>query len=196
VTAVAIIDSGGANIASLRAALRRLGADSVVTSDPAVIRNASRVLLPGVGAAHDAMRRLRTSGLDALIRQLRQPLLGVCLGMQILFERSEEGPAECLGVIPGAATKFEARKGLPVPHMGWNQLKPLKPDPLLEGISSLDHVYFVHSFALAPNAATIATTDYGGEFAAVVRHGNFCGTQFHPERSSGVGARILANFLK
>jgi glutamine amidotransferase len=193
---VAIIDSGGANIASLRAALARLGADSVVTSDPDVIRGATRVLLPGVGSAHNAMARLRSTGLDRLIPTLKQPLLGICLGMQILFESSEEGPANGLAVIPGQVKRLQFAPGLPVPHMGWNQLSQGKTDPLLDGVSSLDYVYFVHGYAVPPNDATVATCDYGSAFTAVARHDNFCGTQFHPERSGVVGARILANFLK
>jgi glutamine amidotransferase len=191
-----IIDSGGANIASLQAALRRLGAESVVTTDHAVIRQATRVLLPGVGSAHDAMARLRMAGLDQLVPTLKQPLLGICLGMQLLFERSEEGPANCLGVIPGTIGKLKSEPGRPVPHMGWNQLTQVRPDPLLDGISSLDHVYFVHGFAAPTSSATVAITDYSVAFTSVARHENFCGTQFHPERSGVVGARILANFLK
>jgi glutamine amidotransferase len=167
VTAIAIIDSGGANITSLR-----------------------------VGSAHDAMARLRTSGLDQVIPTLKQPLLGVCLGMQILFERSEEGPARGLGVIPGSVDRIQSAPGLPVPHMGWNQLVQTRPDPLLDGISGLDYVYFVHGFAAAVGEHTVASVDYGGRFTAVVRRDNFCGTQFHPERSGTVGARILSNFLK
>ena len=193
---VAIIDSGGANIASLRAALSRLGVESQVTTDHAVIKRAPRVLLPGVGTAHDAMARLRIAGLDQLIPQLRQPLLGICLGMQILFERSEEGPANCLGVIPGSITRLQSEPGRPVPHMGWNQMTQVRPDPLLDGITSLDHVYFVHSFAAPTSPATVAITDYGAAITAVARRDNFCGTQFHPERSGVVGSRILANFLK
>ncbi len=195
-SAVVIIDSGGANIASLRAALARLGAESVVTTDHGVIRGASRVLLPGVGSAHDAMARLRMAGLDQLIPQLKQPLLGICLGMQILFERSDEGPANCLGVIPGSIGKLQSVPGRPVPHMGWNQMIQVRPDPLLDGVSSLDYVYFVHSFAAPTSAATIAITDYGTALTSVARRDNFCGTQFHPERSGVVGSRILANFLK
>lgn len=191
-----IIDSGGANIASLQAALGRLGAESVVSTDQAVIRRAPRVLLPGVGSAHDAMARLRLAGLDQLIPQLKQPLLGICLGMQILFERSEEGPANCLGVIPGAITRLQSVPGLPVPHMGWNQMTQVRPDPLLDGISSIDYVYFVHSFAAPTSLATVAITDYGTALTAVARRDNFCGTQFHPERSGLVGSRILGNFLK
>ena len=193
---VVIIDSGGANIASLRAALARLGAGSVVTTDHDVIRRAPRVLLPGVGSAQDAMARLRIAGLDQLIPTLKQPLLGICLGMQILFERSEEGPANCLGVIPGSIGKLRTEPGRPVPHMGWNQMTQVRPDPLLDGISSLDYVYFVHSFAAPTSSATVAITDYSVAFTAVARRDNFCGTQFHPERSGVVGARILGNFLK
>ena len=195
-SAIAIIDSGGANIASLRAALTRLGADSVVTSDAAIIQRAPRVLLPGVGSAHNAMARLRGTGLDKVIPTLKQPLLGICLGMQILFDSSEEGPANGLAVIPGSAVKLQFAPGQPVPHMGWNQLTHAKPDPLLEGLSSLDYVYFVHSYAVPAGNFTVATTDYGTPFSAVVRRDNFCGTQFHPERSGVVGARLLANFLK
>jgi len=193
---VAIIDSGGANIASLRAALSRLGADSVVTSDSGVIQRAARVLLPGVGSAHNAMGRLRATGLDKLIPTLRQPLLGICLGMQILFDASEEGPANGLAVIPGNVERLQFAPGLPVPHMGWNQLNQSRPDPLLEGVNALDYVYFVHGYAVPAGDWTVATTDYGSNFTAVARRDNFCGTQFHPERSGVVGARILANFLK
>jgi len=195
-TPVAIIDSGGANITSLRAALARLGAESQVTSDPDVIQRAARVLLPGVGSAHNAMARLRGTGLDRLIPTLKQPLLGICLGMQILFDMSEEGPANGLAVIPGRVEKLQFARGLPVPHMGWNQLQEMKADPLLDGVSSLDYVYFVHGYAVRAGTWTVATTEYGGSFTAVARRDNFCGTQFHPERSGLVGARILANFLK
>jgi glutamine amidotransferase len=194
--AVAIIDSGGANIASLRAALSRLSTDSVVTTDHEVIRRAPRVLLPGVGSAHNAMLRLRGAGLDQLIPTLKQPLLGICLGMQLLYDRSEEGPVNCLGVIPGSIGKMQPEPGKPVPHMGWNQMTQVINDPLLEGVSSLDYVYFVHSFAAPTSGATVAITDYSIPLTAVARRDNFCGTQFHPERSGVVGARILANFLK
>ena len=195
-SAAVIIDSGGANIASLRVALSRLGTDSVVTTDHGVIQRAPRVFLPGVGSAHDAMSRLRIAGLDQLIPTLKQPLLGICLGMQILFDRSEEGPATTLGAIPGNVDKLHSAPGLPVPHMGWNQLVQMKADPLLDGVSALDYVYFVHSYAVPAGSFTVASTDYGSNFTAVARRDNFCGTQFHPERSGVVGARILANFLK
>jgi imidazole glycerol-phosphate synthase subunit HisH len=192
---VAIIDSGGANLASLRYALERLGARSLVSSDAATIAQAGRLLLPGVGAAGDAMRRLRAQGLDTLIPQLSAPLLGICLGMQLLFSHSAEDDTPCLGVLAGTVARLHGRPGLPVPHMGWNTLAVQRPDPLLEGITSEDHVYFVHSYAAPAGACTLAATDYGGPLSAVVRRANFYGVQFHPERSSAAGARILRNFL-
>jgi glutamine amidotransferase len=193
---VVIIDSGGANLASLRFALDRLGARSQVTSDAAQIAAAPRVLLPGVGAAADAMARLRAGGLDRLIPQLRMPLLGICLGMQLLFEHSAEGDTICLGVIDGTVERMRAVPGRPVPHMGWNTLEMQHEDPLLAGIGSGDRLYFVHSFAASIGNDTLASVDYGGAHCAIVRRGNFRGVQFHPERSSTPGARILRNFLE
>jgi imidazole glycerol-phosphate synthase subunit HisH len=193
---VAIIDSGGANLASLEFAIQRLGATAIVTTDARTIAAADRVLLPGVGSAGDAMQRLRAQSLVEPIRALRQPVMGICLGMQLLFEYSAEDSADCLGILPGNVAKIAYRPGLPVPHMGWNQLSVRTPDPLLAGIASGEYVYFVHSYAASPSPVTIATTDYGTPIAAVVRQANFYGTQFHPERSSGVGARILRNFLE
>lgn len=193
---VVIIDSGGANLASLVFALERLEARAAVTSDPQTIRAARRVILPGVGSAQDAMRRLQASGIAEVLPQLQQPLLGICLGMQLLFNRSEEGEVDCLGIIPGAVRRLRPAAGHPVPHMGWNTLSRRRDDALLEHIEDHDYVYFVHSYAVSPSSATLATTDYGTEFSAVVRAGNFFGTQFHPERSAGAGARLLANFLR
>ncbi|MFO1392622.1 MAG: imidazole glycerol phosphate synthase subunit HisH [Steroidobacteraceae bacterium] len=195
-TEVAIIDNGGANIASLRYALDRLGADSHLTADPEVLNAAPRVILPGVGAAADAMQRLETSGLVATIRALRQPVLGICLGMQLLFESSEEGDTRCLGLIAGRVQRFPQRDGYPVPHMGWNQVDFAVAEPLLRGIDTGDYVYFVHGYAAPVGPWTVATTDYGGPFSAVVRQGNFAGAQFHPERSGSTGSRLLANFLE
>jgi imidazole glycerol-phosphate synthase subunit HisH len=192
---VAIIDSGGANLASLRYALERLGARSLVSSDAATIARAERVLLPGVGAAGNAMRRLRAQGLDSLIPQLRAPLLGICLGMQLLFTHSDEDDTPCLGVLEGTVARLASEPGRPVPHMGWNTLSVQRSDPLLEGIGGADHVYFVHSFAVPCGRCTLAATDYGAPMSAVVRRANFYGVQFHPERSSAAGARILRNFL-
>jgi imidazole glycerol-phosphate synthase subunit HisH len=196
VSEVAIIDNGGANIASLRYALERLGADAQLTADPAVLRSAARVILPGVGAAGDAMQRLESLRLVDVIRGLGQPVLGICLGMQLLFGASGEGDTRCLGIIAGRVERFADRRDYPVPHMGWNQLQFAAPDPLLRGIASGDYVYFVHSYAVPVGPSTVATTDYGGAFSAVVRQGNFMGAQFHPERSAATGARLLRNFLE
>ena len=192
---VAIVDSGGANLASLQFALERLGVRSIVTNDPAQIAAAPRVLLPGVGAAGDAMRRLRATGLDQLIPRLRMPLLGICLGMQLLFEHSSEDDTPCLGVLPGHIDRLPPSTQLPVPHMGWNTLEIISEDTLLRGIGAGDYVYFVHSYAAPITHSTMAAVRYGSSFAAVVRKGNFCGVQFHPERSAAVGARLLHNFL-
>jgi glutamine amidotransferase len=193
---VAIIDSGGANIASLRCALERLGASAQLTTDPAVISAARRVILPGVGAAADAMQRLRSLDLVATLRRLSQPVLGICLGMQLLFEASDEGDASCLGLIPAKVRRFPDRDGFPVPHMGWNQLEFGEETSLLRGIARGDYVYFVHSYRADVGPWAIATTDYGGSFSSLVQHQNFHGSQFHPERSGRVGARLLANFLE
>ena len=190
-----IIENGGANTASLRHALERLAVAPDLTSDAAAIRAASHVILPGVGAARDAMSRLRARGLDDLIPRLTQPVLGICLGMQLLYESSEEGATPCLGVIRGTARRLVALPGRPVPHMGWNQLTPTASAALLEGIESGAHAYFVHSYALPIGAETIASTDYGDEFSAVIARDNFFGMQFHPERSAHTGARLLENFL-
>jgi glutamine amidotransferase len=197
---VVVIDSGGANLASLLFALRRLGAGAAVSTDAARIRSASHVLLPGVGAAHDAMARLRASGLDQVLPLLEQPVLGICLGMQLLFDSSEEAPGgasdtRCLGIVPGKVQRMQVAPGMPVPHMGWNQLEHLAADPLFDGIGQGDYVYFVHSYAAPVAGRTLAACDYGGPFTAVVRQGNFRGVQFHPERSAAVGARLLGNFL-
>lgn len=192
---VVIVASGGANIASLQYALQRLDAASTVSADANLIRAASHVILPGVGAAADAMSRLRERGLDALIPTLRQPVLGICLGMQLLYEASEEGDARCLGIIRGRAERFAPASDRPVPHMGWNTLDIRRPCALLAGLENGDYGYFVHSYALPLSAATVASTDYGAAFSACVQSRNFYGAQFHPERSAAVGARLLKNFL-
>jgi imidazole glycerol-phosphate synthase subunit HisH len=192
---VILVASGGANIASLQFALQRLGARSEVSADPERVRRATHVILPGVGAAADAMSRLRESRLDELIPTLAQPVLGVCLGMQLLHEASDEGDTACLGVLQGRARRLEAAERRPVPHMGWNTLEARRECPLLDGIAEGAYAYFVHSYALDLSAATLALTRYGTEFSACVGWRNFYGTQFHPERSAGVGARLLGNFL-
>jgi glutamine amidotransferase len=193
--AVAIIDSGGANIASLKFALERLGASCELTVDPERIKNAPRVILPGVGAAADAMQRLGEKGLDKLLPQLEQPVLGICLGMQLLMDASEEGAAPCLGIISGVARLLESAPGRPVPHMGWNQLAITRNSRLLDGIADGSYFYFVHSYAIDMLSTTVASSDYGRDFSAIIRDANFMGTQFHPERSGENGARLLANFL-
>lgn len=192
---IVIVASGGANTASLQFALQRLGVDSAVSADPAAIRAATHVILPGVGAAADAMSRLKQHGLDTLIPTLRQPVLGICLGMQLLFDASQEGNVACLGIIPGRAARFAQATARPVPHMGWNTLDIRHPCALLEGLSDGSYAYFVHSFALDVGAATVASSHYGAAFSACVQWRNFYGAQFHPERSAAVGARLLQNFL-
>ena len=192
---VVIIAGGGANIASLQFALQRLGASSTVTADHDAIRAASHVILPGVGAAADAMTRLRQEGLDRLVPELTQPVLGICLGMQLLYAGSDEGGASCLSIIPGNAARFPDTAGRPVPHMGWNTLHLDKASALLDGLQSGDYAYFVHSYALEISDSTLASCEYGVRFSACVQWRNFCGAQFHPERSAGVGARLLRNFL-
>jgi imidazole glycerol-phosphate synthase subunit HisH len=192
---IVIVANGGANIASLQFALQRLEVASAVSADAAEIRAASHVILPGVGAAADAMSRLRRNGLDALIPTLRQPVLGICLGMQLLYEASQEGDARCLGIIPGRAARLAEAHDRPVPHMGWNTLEIRRPCALLEGLADGDYAYFVHSYALNVSPATVASTGYGAPFSACVQWRNFYGTQFHPERSAAVGARLLQNFL-
>ena len=192
---IVIVESGGANIASLQFALQRLDAASIVSSDAEQIRAASHVILPGVGAAGDAMSRLRQSRLDGVIPTLQQPVLGICLGMQLLYEASQEGDAGCLGIIPGHAARLAVGPGRPVPHMGWNTLDIDHPSPLLAGLSGGDYAYFVHSYAIEVGTATVASTCYGAPFSACVQWRNFYGVQFHPERSAAVGARLLGNFL-
>jgi imidazole glycerol-phosphate synthase subunit HisH len=190
-----IIPSCGSNLASLQFALERLGADVPLTEEPERIRAASHVILPGVGAAAPGMARLAAAGLVELIPTLTQPVLGICLGMQLLFASSEEEQTRCLGVIDAEVRRFPASAELPVPQMGWNELEPAGDSPLLAGIPSGTYAYFVHSYAAPTGPYTRAVTNYGVPFSAVVEQGNFFGTQFHPERSSRAGAQILANFL-
>jgi glutamine amidotransferase len=192
---VVLIDSGGANIGSVRYALERLGVQAHLTADAARITAADRVILPGVGAAPAGMARLRELGLVNAVRALRQPLLGICLGMQLLFDSSEEGEVACLGLLPGRVRKLVPAPSIRVPHMGWNALHPLRPDTLLAGIAPGEQAYFVHSYAAPVTDDTLASSEHGIGFAAVVRRGNCYGAQFHPERSARVGARLFENFL-
>jgi len=192
---IAVVDSGGANISSVLHALRRLGAEPEFTSDAAVIRAADRVILPGVGAAGRAMEVLEDYGLVEVIRALRQPVLGICLGMQLLFESSEEDDARLLGLIPGRLKRLPETAGLRVPHMGWNAITNLRPDPLTANLDG-NWFYFVHSFAAPPGEWTLSSATHGAPFSAIVRQGNFFGAQFHPERSAAAGALLLRHFME
>lgn len=190
---IAVVDTGGANLASVINALARLGASAEVTADPARVRAAERVILPGVGAAPEAAARL-AGGLGEAVRGLSVPVLGICLGMQLFFEESEEGPARGLGLLPGAVRRM-APAGLTVPHMGWNAVARKGGGALLDGLPDGTHFYFVHSYAAPMGPWVEAACDYGGPVPAVVRKNNFHGVQFHPERSGPAGAVVLKNFL-
>lgn len=195
-TRVAIVDSGGTNIGSVRAALERLGATARLTADRGDILAADRVVLPGVGAAAIGMRRLRELDLVDVLHEVQAPLLGVCLGMQLLLDRSaEDGGVPGLGLVPGEVVALPPTPSARVPHMGWNTLTDLVDDPLLAGVEAGERAYFVHSYAAPVGPATLASTTHGRPWSAVVRSGLRWGAQFHPERSAGVGARLLRNFL-
>ena len=192
---VAIIDSGGANIASLLFAFKRLGVAADLTDDADVIRDADRVLLPGVGAARDAMNRLREKDLQDVIPALEQPVLGICLGMQLLCEFSEEDDTECLAVFPGTANRLVASAEHPVPNMGWCETSFSAKHWLLDGIDNQCFFYYLHSYAIEVSEHTIATARQAGPFSSIIAKGNFVAAQFHPERSSTAGSRLLRNFL-
>lgn len=193
---VVLVDAGGTNIGSVRYALQRLGVDAALTSDAGEIRAADKVILPGVGAAGPGMARLHELRLVDVIRSLTQPVLGVCLGMQLLCEHSDESDTTCLGVVPARVSRFEDTPGLCVPHMGWNRLSPTSKHALLKNLEEGDWAYFVHSYAVPTGDYTLVSSDYGGAFSAVIANGNFHGMQFHPERSASVGATLLKNFLE
>jgi len=196
VSQVTVVSYGAGNVASVRFALERLGATVRLTAEPAGIADAERLILPGVGAAGYAMARLSGLGLVEPLRAFPRPLLGVCLGQQLLFETSEEGGVPMLGLIPGTVRRMEPGADLPVPHMGWSALTVTRPDPLLEGVGDGAFAYFVHSYVCPDGEATLARADYGVPLPAVVRSVNRWGCQFHPERSAAAGARILRNFLE
>lgn len=193
---VALIDAGGANLGSVRYALERLGVDAQLVQRADQLESADRVILPGVSTAATVMGRLHELDLVRPLRHLRAPLLGVCVGMQLLFEHSEEDDTPCLGLLPGRVRKLPDAIGVRVPHMGWNQLQPLRGSPLLRGIDAGQHAYFVHSYAAPVTEACVASTEHGCQFAAVVQQGAIGGAQFHPERSAAVGARLLQNFIE
>lgn len=191
---IAIIDYKMGNLRSVENALARLGAEYVVTTDPAVIKAADKVLLPGVGNAAEAMQNLREAGLVEVIKGLRKPVLGICIGMQVLCRYSEEGDTACIGLFDTDVRKFEASEDLKVPHMGWNSIANLD-SKLFKGLDEGAFVYFVHSYRPGLCSDTIATSNHGGLFSAALKYENFYGTQFHPEKSGDVGELILKNFL-
>lgn len=190
---VVLVDSGGANIGSVCYALQRLGVEASLTADADAIRAADKVILPGVGAAAPAMQQLHELGLVEVLRGLTQPVLGVCLGMQLLCTHSEEGDVDCLGVIDAPVERIEARDGLHVPHMGWNRVHVMASHPWLAHAD--DWAYFVHGYAVPVGPATLATCSYGAAFSAAIGRANFTGVQYHPERSSTLGAFVLQRFL-
>jgi len=190
-----IVDTGCANISSVYFAFKRLGDDATISREAAIIKAADKVVLPGVGTAHNAMAKLRQAELIDTLQGLEQPLLGICLGMQMLTSHSMEGDVPCLNLIPGTVAPMQSA-GLRLPHMGWNTLCNISKHPVLTGFTEQDYVYFVHSFAAAPSPYTLAECDYGNNFAAVIGNNNVVGAQFHPERSGKSGARLLQNFLE
>jgi glutamine amidotransferase len=192
---IAVIDVCGNNLTSLVNAIQRLGFKYQLNHDPKAIESASHVILPGVGTAVYGMKALRDYGLTEVLSHLSQPLLGICLGMQLLLEFSEEGQINGLGLIPGCAERLPAQPDNPVPHMGWNQLKWCVQTPLQQGLNKNDYVYFVHSYALKDREYALACCQYSTEFAAVIQRKNIFGMQFHPEKSAETGMRLLRNFL-
>ena len=190
---VAIIDYGAGNTKSLQFALDRLGTDSILTSDAAQIKNAEKVIFPGQGAAASAIRKLKRLGLDTLIGDLKQPVLGICLGMQLLCEHTEEGDVSGLGIVKGTVKRFSNK--VKVPQMGWNSIHDLK-GPLFEGIDEGSYMYLVHSYFVSKSKETVALSDYNGAYRVALQKENFYGVQFHPEKSSQKGQQVLSNFLK
>lgn len=190
---IVIIDYGAGNIQSIKFAIKRLGYEAVLSKDVEDISNADKVIFPGVGEAGSAMKMLKSTGLDALIPTLKQPVLGICLGMQLMCKSSEEGNTKGLGIFDAIAVKFNDE--LKVPQIGWNQIFNLK-SPLFDGINEDEYVYLVHSYYVPDCEETIAKTVYGIEYTSAIQKDNFYGVQFHPEKSSDAGAKILENFLK
>lgn len=191
-----MVDAGGANLGSVRQALQRLGVEPELSADAAAIASADRVILPGVSTAAVVMQALRRLDLVEVLRGLQAPLLGVCAGMQVLFEHSEEGDVDCLGLLPGRVRRLQPAPGVRVPHMGWNRLHRLGASALSEGIDEGDWAYFVHSYAAPVDGHCLLACDHGRRFAAVVQRGRVAGAQFHPERSSRAGERLLRNFIE
>jgi glutamine amidotransferase len=190
-----IVKYNAGNIQSVLYALERIGQQAVVTDDAEQIRNAGKVIFPGVGEASTAMEYLKARKLDVLLKSLRQPVLGICLGMQLMCSYSEENDTECLDIFEERVKKFSGEDGLKVPQIGWNNIYDLKT-PLFEGIKENSFCYFVHGYYASPGKHTIATTNYGLNYSSALRRDNFYGVQFHPEKSAAVGERILKNFLE
>jgi len=189
---IAIIKYNAGNIRSVQNALTRLGYDSEVTDDPVKIMSAEKVIFPGVGEASSAMKYISERGLDDVIKQLKQPVLGICLGLQLMCKSSEEGNTKCLGIFDNEVKKFNGNEL--IPQMGWNELTDLKGN-LFNDVQPLSDVYFVHSYFANVNESTIATCNYIQPFSAAIQKDNFYATQFHPEKSAGIGEQILLNFL-
>ncbi len=189
---IVIINYGAGNIQSIKFAIQRLGYKAILSHDIEEIRNADKVIFPGVGEASSAMKKLRDSQLDKLIPDLKQPVLGICLGMQLMCNSSEEGNTKGLGIFDIDVVKFS--NAVKVPQIGWNQISNLKSN-IFDGVCENEHIYLVHSFYAPHCDETIAESEYEVKYSAALRKDNFYGTQFHPEKSSGVGARILQNFL-
>ncbi len=193
---VVIVNTGCANLASVRFAFDRLGVKTFVTDNRNEIESADRLIFPGVGSAAAGMRSIEQKGLAGVLRSSKQPVLGICLGMQILAEHSDEGNTECLGVVRGSVQELKIGKGEVLPHMGWNTVSIRGESELFDGLSPDERYYFVHSYALPVSDVTIAEGQYGSKFSAAVKESNFYGVQFHPERSGSAGARLLQNFLQ
>lgn len=192
---IVIVDSGVANFSSVVFALDRHNVKAKISRDKNEIKQASKVILPGVGTARAAMENFKKFDLIETIRQLQQPVLGFCLGMQLLYEHSAEGDVDCLGIVPGKIERFSGEK-LIIPHMGWNTIQQKSDSPLFRDIDNGSYVYFVHSFKAPVNEATLAVCEYGEAFTAVCQFNNFFATQFHPERSGKVGHQLVKNFLE
>jgi glutamine amidotransferase len=192
---LAIVKYNAGNIFSVECALRRLGVEATLTDDPTLLRRADKVIFPGVGEAATTMQHLRQHGLDEVIRSLRQPVLGICLGMQLMCRHSDEGDVPCLGIFETDVKRFQPKEGEKVPHMGWNTLSHLR-GPLFQGMTPEEYVYFVHSYYVPVNDGTAAQADYILPFSAALQKDNFFATQFHPEKSGTAGERILRNFLE